>query len=221
MKLSYFILLLSVSTLVYAQKNLCDRKAKFGATTFCLNHIEGYHECYTYPTVKTLADKTEIPANMVLGFYLNDKIYQQKDSMGLISFDDYFKVYGTKQIQDYKVGKKELGEMQEILNGSFISKNWDSMKKEVDKLSFEIEVGIPTVVKTYKLNKNSFTFIMITKYELEGGQSYIMAYTMNGLLIKDKLIWMAYYLNYSNESTIDRLQINSDKIVNKLLEQTE
>ena len=67
----------------------------FGDKEICLPKIDGYQECYTNPIVKRIADATEVPANTVLGFYLNNETYDKRDSLGLISFDDYFKIYGT------------------------------------------------------------------------------------------------------------------------------
>ena len=64
---------------------------------------------------------------MVLGFYLNNETFGKKDSLGLFSFDNYFKVYGTKQIKEYKANSELLKQMQDILEGNFISKNWALM----------------------------------------------------------------------------------------------
>ena len=58
---------------------------------------------------------------------------------------------------------------------------------------------------------------MLIKYELEGMKSHVTAMTINGLLLNEKLIWMAYLLNYNGEETILRLQENSNAILTKLL----
>lgn len=212
-----FLLLLSLSNLTFAQESNCVRKADFGEIEICLPEIEGYQECYSDPTVKQLADQTEVPTNMVLGFYLNNKTSEKKDSLGLFSFDDYFKIYGTKQIKDYKANSKLLKQMQDILGGTFISENWETMEKEVEKIGLAAEIGVPIVIKNYNLNENSFTYIMLTTYQVDGAEPYTLAMTINGLLINERLIWMAYYLNYEGEETILKLQKSSNTIVAKLL----
>lgn len=212
------LILLLINNWTLAQENICVRKATFGNTEICLPQIKGYQESYSDSIVKQLADQTEVPINMVLGFYLNNQTYEKKDSLGLFSFDDYFKIYGTKQIKDFKADSKLLQEMQDVLAGNFISKNWESMEKEVDKIELEIEIEVPIVIKTYNLNSNSFTYIMLTRYKLEGVEPFTMAMTMNGLLINERLIWMAYYLNYNGEETILKLQENSNIILTKLLD---
>ena len=210
-------ILLFFNNWVLAQDSDCFRITNFGTSEICLPSIEGYQECYSDSIVKALADGTEIPANMVLGFYLNDKTYEKKDSLGFISFDDYFKVYGTKQIQDFDANTDLLLEMQELMKGNFFSKNWDLMEKEIDEIGLEVEIGTPTLVKSYNLSKNTFTYVMLTKYQFEGMEPYTVAMTLNGLLINNRLVWMAYYLNYTGKETISRLQENSNKIVNKLM----
>tara|TARA_Y100000766_G_C18875819_1_gene590738 strand:- start:1042 stop:1713 length:672 start_codon:yes stop_codon:yes gene_type:complete len=211
------LILFLLSNWTFAQEINCVRKAYFGKTEICLPQIEGYQECYSDSIVKQVADGTEVPVNMVLGFYLNNETFEKKDSLGLFSFDNYFKVYGTKQIKDYKANYELLKQMQDVLAGNFISKNWELMLKEIDKIGLELEIGVPTVIKTYNLNKNSFTYVMLARYEIEGVEPYTMAMTINGLLINERLIWMAYYLNYNGDKTILELQEKSNTILTKLL----
>jgi hypothetical protein len=193
------------------------RKATFGNTDILLPPIEGYKECYSEPLVKQIADGTEVPSNMVLGFYLNNRTFEKIGSSDLSSFDDYFKIYGTIQIKDYKANHEILKQMQDAMGGNFMSKNWDLMKKEVDKIGLEVEIGVPIVIKNYNLNKNSFTYIMIARYELEGVDPFTLVMAINGLLINEKLIWMAYYLNYDGEESISRLQKNNNFILEEFI----
>lgn len=203
-------------SLLHAQEVDCSRKASFGNRDICLPKIQGYVEGYTDPNVKQLADATEVPINMVLGFYLNDRIYDKRDSLGLISFDDYFKIYGTKEIQDYKADYQFLDKMEALVSENFIVQHWDDMSKEIGKLELPGEVGVPTVIDKYRINKESFTFVMLTKYDFEGMESYTLAMTINGYLKNERLIWMAYYLNYEGQETIEKLKKNSDSILSRL-----
>ncbi|MBO3698443.1 hypothetical protein [Roseivirga sp. E12] len=210
-------LLFANTIFAQCQENNCDRHTKFGDVNLCLAKIEGYQEAYSIPLVKELADGTEVPANTVLGFYLNDETYQRANELGQFEFDDYFKIYGTKQLMNYKANKESLKEMYAVLSDNFFTKNWDTMEKEVDKISQGIEIGVPIVIKSYYTSENSFTYVMITKYQPEGQEPYSLAMTMNGMVIQERLIWMAYYLNYEGEETIATLQSNSDRIVSTIL----
>jgi len=211
------IILIVITNWGFAQDITCSRNTNFGKADLCLPLIENYQECYLDPVIKRIADGTEVPANMVLGYYLNNDTYQQKNDLDGSPYEDYFKVYGTKQIKDYPADTGLIKEMQDLLNNNFVSKNWDEMEKEIDKVGLDVEIGVPTLVKSYNLNKDSFTFIMITKYQINETESYTMAMTINGMIINKRMIWMAYYLNYKGEETLKKLQENSNAIVDKLM----
>ena len=202
-----------VTNIVCSQTKECARKTNFGEIEICLPKIEGYKECYLDPTIKQIADATEVPVNMVLGYYLNDKAFKNKDSIVSSGFDDFFKLYGTKQIKDYKANESILKETQKALAGNFLSKNWDVIKDEIDKTGIDAKIGVPVVVKSYNLNKKSFTYVMIANYEVKGTDPYTMAMAMNGVLLNDRLVWLAYYILYKDKSTIDILQEKSNKII--------
>ena len=213
-KIFYFFFLLTASNLsLSAQQTDCVRTPSFGEKDICLPQIKGYVESYLEPDIKILADATEVAANQVLGFYLNQETHQNKEEGGLDEFDDYFKVYATTQLEDLDTDEAMLRQMQATLDGNFITKNWDEMEKEIDKIGLEVQVGVPTVIKSYSLDDNSFTYVMLIKYQFEGMDPYTMAMTMNGMLVNQRLIWMAYYLNYEGEETIPLLEKNSNRIL--------
>lgn len=218
MKKGFVVVLigLCLSNWLIAQDTRCARKAYFGEAEICLPPITGYRECYTDPVVKQLADNTEVASNMVIGFYLSQETYDKRDSIGLMSFDNYFKIYGTRQIMDYHADMAFLYQMQMLLSENFILKNWDEMKKGVDEIGLEVEIGAPTVIKNYQLNDRSFTYMMLVTYEMPGVKPYTMAMTINGVLMSERLVWMAYYLRYKGEETITRLEERSNQILTAL-----
>jgi len=217
MLIIFTFVLVSCSSTISQSERHCSRVTNFGKNEICLPKIEGYQECYLNPVVKPLADATEIEINMVLGYYLNNQIHSKRDSLSLIRFDDYFKIYGTKQIQDFKADRKVLLETKTAMEGNFIKANWDSVEKEVDKLGTGLKVGDPVVLNTYSLSDDTFSIVMLIKYEMPGTDAFTMAMTVNGLLINQRLVWMAYYLQYQGEDTIDRLESNSNELVEKIL----
>ena len=164
-----------------------------------------------------LADATEVQSNVILGFYLSNETYAKKSHLGLFGFDDYIKVYGTKHIKDTEASPKLLGRMKDFVARGFISKDWDAMDKEADKISSAVETRVPTVIKSYSENENSFTYVVLTKYDVGGAEPLVVANTINGLLVNNRMIWVAYYLNYKGEETITRLQENSNAILKEFL----
>ncbi len=217
MRLILLTLIFTISTqILFGQEDQCERVPKFGSANICLPKVKGYTECYLDPEIKSLADATEAPANMVLGYYINDSTYQNFDKV--IIMEDFFKVYGTKQISNLTATNKEIFEFGEMMQNNFIVKNWDEVSAGFDDLDLNVEVGVPTVIKTYKLNESSFSMLMLLKYDLEGVEPYTLALTINGLLSGDRIIWMAYYLLYNGESTIKKLEIKSNEILTVLQE---
>lgn len=204
-----------------AQEIDCARITTFGKVEICLPQIEGYQECYSDSLVKILADETEIEANAVLGFYLSNEIFEKKDSIGLVDFDDYFKIYGTKQIADYQADLEALDQIRDLTSGNFMSKNLESIQESIDELGFDLEIGVPVIIKTYKLTSNSFTHLILVKIELKGLEPMTRAVALNGLLINERLVWMAYYLYYDGEESIVMLQERSDQILAEILDASE
>lgn len=215
---SIFTLLIFIflSQVSLSQETTCSRQTSFGDVLICLPILDGYQECYLDSDVKPLADGTEVPSNMVLGFYLNENTHKRRDSLNFIRFDDYFKIYGTKQIKDYDADSEILNQMEEVLAGNFIFENWDLMEKEVDKIGLEIEIGVPIVVDSYKINNDSFTYVLLANYGADQMNPIPVAMTINGVILNNRLVWMAYYLHYQGDHTIVKLRDKSNSILNAL-----
>ena len=216
-RILFIIVAVFISFNIDAQTVDCSRTTKFGEVDLCLPNIDGYQECYLNPEIKQIADATEVPTNVVLGYYLNNATLGNIDDPELPYFTDFFKVYGTLQVKDLEADEAILKEMQEVLEGNFFSANWGEIKDELAELELEIEVGEPRMIESYNLNKESFSLIMLTKYDLDEENSYTLAMVINGILLKDRLVWMAYYLEYEDQSTFETIKAKSNLITNSLL----
>ena len=211
------VLITLLLTTSYSQESNCFRKAIFGNKAICLPEIDGYKECYSDDIVRKLADATEVPTNMVLGFYLNNRTFDKKDSLGLIQFDDYFKIYGTKEIQNYNVDNDFLSQMESTLTQNFMKDNWERMSSDIEKLELNAEIGVPIFVEKNNYNKESFSIIMITKYKIDGMEPYTLAVAVSGYIKNNRMIWMAYYLDYKDSNTITTLKEKSNMILQRLV----
>lgn len=211
-----FLLLLVFTNWTLAQDSDCSRITSFGESNICLPVLEGYQECYLDSAVKPIIDAIEPPSNMTLGFYLSNAAFEKRDSMGRLSIDNYFKVYGIEQMRDYEVDRQILKQIQNVFTQNFISKNWELVENEIDKIELELKIGVPTLVKSYSKNEDSFTYVLLTKNKPKDGQPSTLAMTMNVLLINKRLVMMTYYLGFKGEETMYRLQENSDLILLEL-----
>lgn len=216
-KITALLLFCLFQLTAYSQATSCARVTNFGTADLCLPAIEGLKECYLEPKVTTIADATEAAMNTVLGFYLSDDTYARKAELGTFSFDNYCKFYGTNQIENIDFGQDMLQEMNKVIGGNFIKKNWETIKSHTDDLGFDIEIGQPVEIENYSLNEKSFTYVMLTKYQISETESYTLAMTISGILVNKRMVWMAYYLNYENEETIEQVKKKSNEIISSFI----
>lgn len=203
----------TLNVVSFSQNINCSRITNFGESEICLPVMEGYVECYSDPVVKQMADMTEIAINYVLGFYLDEETFQQKDKLGMITFDNYLKFYATNELANYDADQNTLAEIKSVLSGNFFAKSWEELIDEHLNEELNVEIGVPTMIRDYEVNEHSFTYLMITKFETEGQEATTLAMSMTGILANKRLIWMAYYLDYENETSIDILQENTNELV--------
>lgn len=206
------------SGFISAQTDNCARQGLFGDTPFCLPVIEGWNECYTLPQVKERADATEAPTNTVLGYYICDSNYVHIDNLENTDLNNFFKVYGTNAISQIDTDTSYLNEIEGLFNGNFFDEKWEDIGDEIEGLLDNVTVGVPKGIETYKLSDDSFTSIMLIKYNVEGYGSFTMSMACSGMIINKRIIWLAYYLLYEDKSTIDMLKKNNETIINAFLE---
>lgn len=218
--LLFVALFLYLSTSI-AQTGNCERTGNFGETKLCFPQIAGYDECYLDPVIKEIADGTEIPANMVLAYYLSEDIFARKDSLDDVPFDDYFKLYGTRQMQEVEANEVLLKQMQGIVGQSLTGKTWDLLDKEIEQLEFtdEADIGVPKLIKSYQLTDDSFTFLLVATYQIENNAPYTLLISINGLLLRERLVWMAYYLQFDGKKSIATIEDKAGLVAKKILEE--
>jgi len=213
-----FVLFFLFSGFISAQTDNCAREGVFGDTPFCLPVVEGWNECYTYAPVKERADATEAPTNTVLGYYICDSNYVHIDNFENIDLNNFFKVYGTNAISQIDTDTSYLNEIEGLFNNGFFEEKWEDIGDSIEELLEDVSVGVPQGIETYKLSDDSFTSIMLIKYNVEGYGSFTMSMACSGMIINKRIIWLAYYLLYEDKSTIDMLKKNNEVIIRAFLE---
>ena len=74
-------------------------------------------------------------------------------------------------------------------------------------------VGQPAILQKYSPQEGVLTMIILMKYRQENGSESTVVSAANCLLIKKRLLSMAYYMAYQNASTIDALKQRNDAAV--------
>ena len=106
-----------------ADKGSADTSELYGYVNIRLPHIEGMHECHTHPAVMAFTERYR-QSGPILGYYLDDATYPRVDSLGQITFDNYFMIYGDYNRENYDATPADLPLMQEQLERSLVGTNW-------------------------------------------------------------------------------------------------
>lgn len=199
---------------------LCKNSISFGDIDICLPEIDGMTECYDIPLVKSRADKSEYEKSSVLAFYLNNVTYKQVARLDRITFDDYFKIYALNESKSVKISQEELDQMSDLLEGNFLKENWNEIEYNIKRKHDYLSVGKPILIESYSPHKKVKTVIMLTKV-LVNDNEYVMVGSINLLLIKERLIWLAYYKNYEGEASIKKIKAKNDYIVLRLMDENK
>lgn len=200
------------------QQSECEEKISYGKTTICLPEIDGMTECYFVPKVKEMFDLFNYPGNSMLAVFLNNNTFTQVDKLDEIEFDDYFTIYVTNEFADAKFDETILDELKKLMENNYLKKSWaeinQKMSKKIDFLNFDK----PILLESYALHNYARTFILLMKYRFNNQEKIIWG-TVNCLLIKEKIIFLAYYLDYNGMESIKPLKTKNDYIVLKLLDE--
>ena len=212
-----FCITIAQSASAQKGKVACSRQAAYGNTTICLPFVAGMKECYEHPVAKALADKYEYEGNSVLGYYLNDSTYRFVDSLDQITYSDYFKIYVTNQLKDVASTTKDMDEVAKVVSENYLQKDWKEIQDKVDQQFKDLTIGKPVTLDTYSPDKNVRSFILLVKYQA-GEKEALVLMSLDMLLIKERLVWMAYYQNYDGAGSVTHCKAKNDRLVNLVLQ---
>ena len=195
-----------------ADKGSADTSELYGYVNIRLPHIEGMNECHTHPAVMAFTERYR-QSGPILGYYLDDATYPRVDSLGRITFDNYFMIYGDYNRENYEAGATDLPLMQEQLERSLVGTNWQELGRRTEEVYNTLMVGQPAILQKYSPQPNVLTMIILMKYRQENGAESTVVSAANCILVKKRLLNMAYYMAYQNASTIDALKQRNDAAV--------
>jgi len=196
------------------EKEVCKNEAIFGDTTICLPEIEGIIDGYKNPKIKAHANQFADDQNIILAYYLTNETYEKADDIENTSYDNYYKVYAANAARNYNMTMSELNEMMKMMTGGFLDKTMEDVNKTLDN---NIQLGQPILIDRYSTNSNSSSLVILMDVET-AENSKTLAVTINALRIKNRLVFMAHYLNYKDEKTFKKLKENTTTFINSFIE---
>ncbi len=210
------VLLLLGSCQHSADKGADQPSELYGYVNIRLPHIDGMNECHRHPAVMAFTERYR-QSGPILGYYLDDATYPRVDSLGRISFDNYFMIYGDYNRENYDAGADDLPLMQEQLERSLVGTNWQEIGRRTEEAYNTLMLGQPAIIEKYSPQPGVLTMIILMKYSREDGAESTVVSAANCILLKKRLLNMAYYMAYQNTSTIDALKQRNNAAVSALM----
>ena len=214
--LSFIMALLLSSCHRTAEKTPDGSSELYGYVNIHLPQVEGMNECHNHPRVKAFTERYR-QSGPILGYYLDDATYPRIDSLGQITFDNYFMIYGDYNRENYDAEDTDLPLMQEQLERSLVGTDWQALGRSTEDINNTLMVGRPAIIEKYSPQPGVLTMIILMKYQQEGGAESTVASAANCILLKKRLLSMAYYMAYQNANTILTLKQRNDAAVKALM----
>lgn len=183
----------------------CTNKTTYGNTSICLPKIKGSTEAYSVPEVRKRANEFEDTNNTILGYYLDNTTYQKISDFSTISYDNYYKVYAPTAATDVKMGPSEMKQILEMMTTGFLDKSIEDVNKNNLFTDKDLEITQPILLEKYPLTKNASVIIFLMNITSED-TTQIKAASMSTVLAKERLIFIAHYLDYKDETTLTKLK---------------
>lgn len=214
--LSFIATLLLSSCHRTAEKTPDGSSELYGYVNIHLPQVEGMNECHNHPRVKAFTERYR-QSGPILGYYLDNATFPRIDSLGQITFDNYFMIYGDYNRENYDAEDTDLPLMQEQLERSLVGTDWQALGRSTEDINNTLMVGRPAIIEKYSPQPGVLTMIILMKYQQEGGAESTVASAANCILLKKRLLSMAYYMAYQNANTILTLKQRNDAAVKALM----
>ena len=191
--------------------------ALFGYVNISLPKINGMTECRVHPNVQRITQQY-LESGPVLAYYLNNATYKQIDKLNEISFGNYLMIYGDYQRENYRAVASDLDILESNLQQTlFEGDNFEQISSRLDEDYGALTAGKPALIEKYSSHPNVRTMIMLVKYQNEIGETSVIS-AINFILIKNRIVNMAYYLAYDGGKSIDVLREKNNEAIKRLLE---
>ncbi|MDR2120373.1 MAG: hypothetical protein LBP64_05810 [Tannerella sp.] len=187
----------------------CENSVFYGYVNICLPEIKGMKECLAHENVKKIV-QPYLAVGPVLGYYLNDDTYGKIDSLGTITYDTYFMLYGEYRHENYQASVDDLEQKTAGLEKSLFDREGFA---QIEKNMGAVKAEKPVLLEKYSPHPNVRTMIVIMKYKSDDGTETSVVSAANVILIKQRLLNLAYYVAYSGGKSIDDLKMKNEAVV--------
>jgi hypothetical protein len=181
--------------------------------------MKGMTECSTHPIIQQITQQFRT-TGPVLGYYLNNTMYKNiyLYKPGETALNDYFMIYGEYLKENVQAAENDLEMMEKNLEQTLFDRtNFEQISSKTEDPYGNIIPDKPVLLEKYSSQPNVRTMIVLLKYKNGTSETTVIS-AVNCILIKKRLITLAYYLSYNGGKTIDSIKQKNKEVVKKLME---
>lgn len=195
----------------------CDKSIKWGDLDICFPKIGGMKECITHAKIEKLMKEVDNDQFTYLAYFLNDTIYSKLDAESIEGWDDYFLIYVVNSLKNQKINESELDYLSNKMTESFNKTNWIEIDEKIKTFVKNKSIDRPLLLETYKMSETTRTSVSISNIN-NGRRENVLIITTNILLIKNRIIFLAYYMHYNGLDSIKIAKAKNDYILLSFLD---
>jgi hypothetical protein len=196
----------------------CMHKIHAGDIDVCLPEYDGMVECRSNPLMKNKVSLMEFNDIKVLGMYLNDSTFKKMDEIDKIYYEGYFNVYVTRKTEGLTATTRELDLVIEGITNAYEKTEWARYKKQIEERVKSFKLDKPVLLETYSPNEEVRTAVILLKVQNPEKEYYLIT-TINCMIIKERVVFLAYYRKYEGEASVKDIKSSNDYIVLRFMEE--
>jgi hypothetical protein len=188
----------------------CDSSINYGDISICLPEMPNYKECYANKYVKQRANhEAKILNNDIIGVYLTDSLFLKFQKEPNTLWTEFVKIYGTPEMKNKYFSSAYFNEIESLLRSNSEFVPWDEAIKSVNENSENLKIRKPALIEIYQPNEKIKSIIYLGDYKYMNESGKIL-WTANMCVIKNRLIYFAYYLKFEGSKTKEILKLRSN-----------
>lgn len=190
----------------------------YGDISICLPEIKGYLECFNDSLVKKRAnEEMGLIGNEIFSVYLNSELYSKFIKAPITTkWEEHIKIYGVPSLKSKDVPDNLLDKIESHLRSNSEIIAWDITVNKINKGKIGYTLQKPALVEIYQTLKNVKSFVYISDYDLFG-EPGIMMWVANICILKNRIIYVAYYKEFDNKNAKVILKKKNDFFIKELI----
>ena len=206
----------------FGQSNKCSNSVSFGDIVICVPEMLNMTECYSNPIVNSYANMFKgTNDEKILAFFISNNEYDDLYSTLLEDGlkEPYIKMYSTSMVENIYVTKNDLNTVSLGIKSAFDEYEGSDVESRINSKAseFDMSFGKPILFDEYSLDSNIKSFVAIMNMSADN-ETVVMVAIMNLLIVKNRLLFFAYYDQYRGLDKIEKMKSNSDYFALSLLE---